>query len=1015
MEQIRLNEWLESGWIFEMQGDNGPFQAPHRSESIRDRYFLIGLNEFHAAGPSPVSPNESGSKSFLAQIWLPSFRSLEDSSFESRRAYALTETELLDWLRQSRRTNQPLTADSLELNGPTREAHRTDEPQKVRVAWREPDPVLWKQVFGRLISRLGDNPQEGGGTIGAEQPLRKIVPNMFSDGLARVPVSELQQWISDRLRFALTASRQSPRLRLYGFWNGSAPSSKKEGIEQRSGFIGLSPESLIEAELQPSGHLQVKACAVAATRTRGAAGAMTSQKESEEQSLVTDGIRARFENELGLRSVEVTAPAEEQFGELRHLRSEVSGEAWFSPSEANEFLKWCRHAVAALHPSPAIGAFPADPKKQIEILNELDRDLRAERSGRKQYQGAPMTVLWESTDAKPKLKAGSKLARLRCSSLVMIRGVSWQHNGDDRMELSVGSGCGITSQSKEQLEWQELFAKREAVRRQLGLSLVTGGNSNLTHAVFSGLSQLGIQRFVVCAGARNAPLVRALENSQTQFQVSSHYDERSAAFYALGLARQDPSSKVCVLTTSGTAALECLPALAEADLSGQFLMLLTADRPRRLMRTGSPQTLPQNEIAKNFVSCEVDVETESELSAALDTLGNALIRAPDRPIHFNIRFDEPLMDDGPVQSVCWKEESAQAKSVRPLVVVAGLRPTEVSAVRAALNSLGLPALLEASSGLRGEPLLAGIELKGPESLHSGWLRTNQISHLIRIGGVPTSRLWRDLEDPAVKTQILHLASTRFPGLGFGRFERVDLKDAEAVTRTAQDFLPMEVDRARVNEVVSSSLAVQKSVDELMCRFPEAEPSLLRTLSRALPSDCDLYLGNSLPIRFWDLAADRAQTGGRAHAMANRGVNGIDGQISTSLGLKFSHRTMWAVVGDLTALYDFSGFWELKRHQAPYVLFVVNNQGGQIFNRVVSTRGLSLCLNTHNLSFEPIAQTWGMNYARVQTETELVDALSSPIVRHSLIEIRPKPESTAQLLAEVDRVVNSNQIGRMGPQ
>ena len=169
---------------------------------------------------------------------------------------------------------------------------------------------------------------------------------------------------------------------------------------------------------------------------------------------------------------------------------------------------------------------------------------------------------------------------------------------------------------------------------------------------------------------------------------------------------------------------------------------------------------------------------------------------------------------------------------------------------------------------------------------------------------------------------------------------------------------------------------------------------MRKLIEVIPPRSRVFLGNSLPIRELNLALKSAQPG--VEFFANRGANGIDGLVSTFLGVSAGHREeCWLIVGDLSTLYDLAAPWIIAQMAHPKLrIVVINNGGGKIFSRVNSLRALSekslaVIENRHELSFEPWAQMWGMEYVQTDDANDLVDLLHVPIV----IEIRPDPLQT----------------------
>ncbi|RYZ68182.1 MAG: 2-succinyl-5-enolpyruvyl-6-hydroxy-3-cyclohexene-1-carboxylate synthase, partial [Proteobacteria bacterium] len=265
------------------------------------------------------------------------------------------------------------------------------------------------------------------------------------------------------------------------------------------------------------------------------------------------------------------------------------------------------------------------------------------------------------------------------------------------------------------------------------------------------LAETGVEEFVFCAGARNSPLVMALDRAKG-IKAYSFFEERSASFFALGLARAS-GRPVAVITTSGTAAAELLPATIEAFHTGVPLILVTADRPRRLRGTGAPQAIDQTGLYAKFVAAEFDLELGGEFE-----LGEWQKRAP---VHINICFDEPLID-GTLEefhigtsyedtfvgsSRCTSTTSAEWASVRlarfmkmpgDLMVLVGTLESnrERATVSTFLRELGAPVYLEATSGLREDQSLGMIALRSGDKILPKALKDYGIKRVLRLGGVP---------------------------------------------------------------------------------------------------------------------------------------------------------------------------------------------------------------------------------------------------------------------------------------
>jgi 2-succinyl-5-enolpyruvyl-6-hydroxy-3-cyclohexene-1-carboxylate synthase len=466
------------------------------------------------------------------------------------------------------------------------------------------------------------------------------------------------------------------------------------------------------------------------------------------------------------------------------------------------------------------------------------------------------------------------------------------------------------------------------------------------------LADVGVATWCVCPGGRNAPLVIVLERARGIARLSFH-DERSAAFFALGRARA-AGAPVAVVTTSGTAAAELLPAAVEAYYAGAPLVLVTADRPRYYRGTGSPQTIEQVGLFGEYAPTVFDGAAEADRLDLAEWNGR-------QPIHVNICFDEPLTaGDPPTLSLAPGAPTSRPRAAdpapllatlgaarRPLVLLGPLEESDHAGVRDFLVRLGAPVFAEAASGLREDPGLSHLRIASGERA----LRGAGFDTVLRIGGVPTLRLWRDLETGLRDVPVCSVHHTPFPGLTRGTHLVADPGSLLGAIR------PEPVaDAPWCDTLLAHDRARLTQLDALWSAHPRAEPCLIRALSALAPADSAVYLGNSLPIREWDLAASRDR---RWTVGVNRGANGIDGQLSTFFGMCTPDREHWALLGDLTALYDLGAPWVLAQlTTGPIRIVVVNNGGGQIFRRLFPYPELR---NEHAVTFEPWADMWGLAY------------------------------------------------------
>jgi len=509
----------------------------------------------------------------------------------------------------------------------------------------------------------------------------------------------------------------------------------------------------------------------------------------------------------------------------------------------------------------------------------------------------------------------------------------------------------------------------------------------------------GVTDFCVCAGSRNSPLLAVLAGSGAR--IFSFFDERAAAFFAVG--RMKLQERPCaVVTTSGTAVAELLPATIEAYYSGLPLILITADRPARYRGTGAPQSIEQ--VGIFGVYADVDPEAWSG----------------DRPLHINVEFDEPLIDEDVILTASvpsprrqtWRgvgvrgeaTSTAPGKSPHPApsspplfpqagrgdreTATGGLQPATPSdhpllllgrlaacdreRVRDFALALGAPVYAEPLSGLREDPALAPIRLRNERILGRGGF-----TRVIRVGNVPTLRFWRDLDEKLRDVPVVSYSALPFAGLSRGELYPLDA-------------LPREVERATHDEeLFAADRDFAARFEQLLDDEPSSELTMLRDFARGLDRGARIYAGNSLPIREWDLVAPRDERGFTLEA--NRGANGIDGQLSTFFGQCDATRLNVAIVGDLTALYDSNAPWIVQQLDAGvrFRIAIVNNGGGRIFSRVASLKPLGEAFrervieNAHGVRFDDWARMWNI----VEQVTEL----------------RPDPEASARVWARYDEL------------
>jgi len=272
-----------------------------------------------------------------------------------------------------------------------------------------------------------------------------------------------------------------------------------------------------------------------------------------------------------------------------------------------------------------------------------------------------------------------------------------------------------------------------------------------------------------------------------------------------------------------------------------------------------------------------------------------------------------------------------------LVLIGGLNASWRDRVREFCLRLGVPVFAEALSGLREDEALRDLLILNEQSVKG-------FTSVLRIGNVPTLRYWRDLDEKYTDVEVTHVSDLAFTGLPRGELLHE---------------LPVDCERRPVSFDFAADRALYDHVQRVLDSEPQSEQAIFRDLSRTLPRHSRIYLGNSLPIREWDALATRENRG--YEIGANRGANGIDGQLSTFFGWCKPDAHNVAIVGDLTAIYDLNAPWIVPQLDAKAHIIIINNRGGRIFERVASLRRLDkkMILNEHAIRFGEWASMFGI--------------------------------------------------------
>ena len=570
--------------------------------------------------------------------------------------------------------------------------------------------------------------------------------------------------------------------------------------------------------------------------------------------------------------------------------------------------------------------------------------------------------------------------------------------------------------------------------------------------------------FCLSPGSRCTPLTLGVAANPRARSVV-HFDERGAAYHALGWAKASgrPAVLIC---TSGTAAANYFPAVVEASQSGVPLIVLTADRPPELLDSGANQAIDQIKMFGDYVRwhCTLPCPDESvPPSFVLTTVDQAVHRStcsPAGPVHLNCMFREPLV---PVETQWglekylqpirrWKkaasaytryakaEQRPDAMALalivemvraarRGLLVVGELRSSaECKAVKTLARALKWPAFPDVASGLRlgndrdpfvpyYDQMLLSPSLDsggGPDVvLQIGTPFTSK--RLMQYLGAASPDAYVLVTDHPFRHDPLHQVALRVQA-DIGGFCR------DAAARLAAHRRKS----ARMALLCKSSKAVHDEIEAFLSRDDRlSEPLAANLISKHAPEGSVVFLGNSMPIR--DMVMYGSPRGASVRVAVNRGASGIDGNIAAAAGYAASLGVpVTALLGDLAMLHDLNSLALLSVASrstppgipSPVVLVVVNNNGGGIFSFLpvadaikIDSTGVKEHFDRyfaapHNLSFEHVAAQFGLEYARPTTGPEFVKAywkaLRGP--RHSIIEIQTDREENLRLHRALEETI-----------
>ena len=510
-------------------------------------------------------------------------------------------------------------------------------------------------------------------------------------------------------------------------------------------------------------------------------------------------------------------------------------------------------------------------------------------------------------------------------------------------------------------------------------------STKLAHSILRQLIENGVSHFVLSPGSRNAPLSLALHEAAEKAIVDLHIriDERGAGFFALGLSKAS-ENYVAVICTSGTAAANYHPAALEAYHSKNKVIFITADRPARLRETGANQTTVQVGVLAPLNTH--DISTSVDISSLLN----------GGPVHLNVQFDEPLLSnekqnwldalhvtpyfDGDFEAVL-----VEAKS-RSVIIVGHDKGTfNDGELEDFLTESNLPIISEDPLSTPGAIAHASLFLADADIRAS--LKADQI---FVIGRTTLSR--------SINAYISECSNVTVID---PRVMDVDSKRTATSKFTSLPFIESESDPAWISQ--------WNSLSHLELPLHGwSEQVAVKTIVEAIPEGSALFVGSSRPVRDIE-ACTHYRPGIRTYA--NRGLAGIDGNISTALGIAETYQKSYSILGDLTFLHDLSAL--VNTNQVDHCLFIIDNNGGGIFSTLpqAGSDGFEKVFGTpHGLDIAKLIEGFGLEVVRVKNESDIRQQVNKNGLRFVVVEVPSRDENAAGVKALHQSAANAARIG-----
>jgi 2-succinyl-5-enolpyruvyl-6-hydroxy-3-cyclohexene-1-carboxylate synthase len=555
----------------------------------------------------------------------------------------------------------------------------------------------------------------------------------------------------------------------------------------------------------------------------------------------------------------------------------------------------------------------------------------------------------------------------------------------------------------------------------------------------------GVKYVCISPGSRNTPLTWAFANNN-KIKKYVLIDERSSAFFAAGLANRTGKA-VALVCTSGTAAVEFYPAIVEAYLQRIPLIVCTADRPAELRNTGTNQTINQDNLYKNHIRWFADAGLPDLTVKKITALKNIAIKAVKiscfinrGPVHINFPFRKPFEPDNFTDNINLHIESLLKKTLyqpgkftvdnnwtnnksliklahkfsefrKGLIIVGPENYGDDfhSSVYKLSKILGYPVLADGSSQLRYAKQISSSNSESNNKLicnYEGLFRSQEFIKeylpeiIIHFGRTPTSKGIEDFyEKHAPLKIIVNPEGDIFDPTRKGNtYTYSPTVFCNSLCKLLRDLKRQNNGWADIFHKADTELE-QLKYQIFQAYDPMSEPGIVNEFLKAIPNNSLVMLSNSLPVRDFDFFASRYSK--NLTIYHNRGASGIDGIISTALGIASLRKDpVFLITGDIAFYYDINSLFIAHKHSIPLTVILINNNGGGIFNSlpIASYKKFidEYFITSHNLDFKILTTAFGVTYRYAKNLSKFRELIKKSPSDKKTVVIEIKTDSQKSL-------------------